>query len=624
MATAADPSHYVIEYARPGSSEKCNGRPPCNGSTIVLGDLCFGTKNYNGRINDKMQYRHWGCVTPDILYDLAFVDVNRIPGIDRLNPADRLKIHTAVERLAIDPADIPVTARRPIVPKPSLPLASQANRLTAQPSAAPFGIQRPSAPAPVATTSKKRKAPVAKTTSLPVPAHVASPSQYSQPAAYSASQPTQASYSQAPQYGQPRATQAAHGGQITMTQQQRDDAAYLDDDNYDEEEAQYTDFYLSFQSTVVGIQYYDGLVGPGEQVDLVREPTNKYDQNAIQVMNIRMRQVGHIPRQTAANLAPLIDRDLIMVEGTMNDGNLQGRQYTLSVTLSIYGKPGVRSMLEPLLRWATPGKRGFTDAMRLQSGIALSQTASYSAGSSAGPSGTLSFYTYYGNHRNVDTQVLKAYDVVLTTYQTVSADFEAIGGFKTAEELLNAATARKKRKVEKSDKGLFEIKWKRVVLDEAHQIRNPKTKIAQSVSALEGYYRWAVSGTPIVNSPSDLGSLLTFLRMCTPLDQIAMFNRLLSRPLSKGDAAATALLKQLMKHISIRRSKEMQDEQGNRLVELPKVTVHVTNVELDGATRRIYDTVERLSRQRFVDMANAAENGESVPNVVLSLLTRMR
>ncbi|KAG9120079.1 hypothetical protein FRC07_004585 [Ceratobasidium sp. 392] len=838
MATAPDPSNYIIEYARPGSSEKCNGRPPCNGSTIVLGDLRFGTKKYDNKINEKMQYRHWGCVTPDILYDLAFLDVDRIPGVDRLNPADRLKIHTAVQRLAVDPADIPVTAKRPIAAKPSFHSASQASRPAA---AAPFGTQRPSVPAPVPTTSKKRKAAVAKTTSLPAPSYTPSLSQYSQPATY-ASQPAQPSYSQAPHHGQSRATSASYpyGGQITMTQQQRDDAAYLDDDNYDQEEAQFTDFYLSFQSTVVGIQYYDGLVGPGEQVNLVREPTNKYDRNAIQVMNIRLRQVGHIPRQTAAELAPLIDRELIMVEGTMNDGNLQGHQYTLSVTLSVYGKPGVRTILEPLLRWATPGKRGFTDAMRLQSGLALSQTAGYSAESSAGPSyahgsaqnpvyieeltssqqssqssqaqlanqralevieaqrraeelrvmlaglqkvddegrranfldalyeqekqdilnlpehpsppgkddgtltvdllkhqkqgllwclnresvalpqkagephqqfweyrahpgrkgyymntitktpvpldmppaighggvmsdsmglgksltflaliiatkevqpaghdnptligkllyalqpfisdviiyGTLSTYTYYGAYRNVDAQVLKAYDVVLTTYQTVSADFEAMGGFKTVEELTaDAANRTKKRKVEKTDKGLFEIKWKRVVLDEAHQIRNPKTKIAQSVSALDGYYRWAVSGTPIVNSPSDLGSLLTFLRMCTPLDQIAMFNRLLSRPLSKGDVAATTLLKQLMKHISIRRSKEMQDEQGNRLVELPKVTVHVTNVELDEDTRRIYDTVERLSRQRFVNMANAAENGESVPNVVLSLLTRMR
>jgi SWI/SNF-related matrix-associated actin-dependent regulator of chromatin subfamily A3 len=73
--------------------------------------------------------------------------------------------------------------------------------------------------------------------------------------------------------------------------------------------------------------------------------------------------------------------------------------------------------------------------------------------------GTLSAYTYYGNTRNVDPEVLKAYDVVLTTYQTVSSDFERAGGFKTVEELVaqKEAPSIKKRKV---DKGLFDIKWK--------------------------------------------------------------------------------------------------------------------------------------------------------------------
>lgn len=168
----------------------------------------------------------------------------------RYSPADRLKVHTAVERLTVDPADIPFTAERP-----SMPSGSQA-RPVARPSAAPFGSQKPSIAAPTATTSKKRKAATTKATAAPTPPAYPPPaSQYSQPVSYTSSQPT---YSQAPQ----RAGQVAYGTQITMTQQQRDDVAYADDDNYDEEEAQYTDFYLSFQSTVVGIQYYDGL---GEQ-----------------------------------------------------------------------------------------------------------------------------------------------------------------------------------------------------------------------------------------------------------------------------------------------------------------------------------------------------------------------
>lgn len=71
----------------------------------------------------------------------------------------------------------------------------------------------------------------------------------------------------------------------------------------------------------------------------------------------------------------------------------------------------------------------------------------------------------------------------------------------------------KKRK--KNDSDLFQVSWKvrfvllagratlrhvfqRVVLDEGHIIRNPKTKVAQSVVALKASRRWVLSGTPIV------------------------------------------------------------------------------------------------------------------------------
>ncbi len=44
--------------------------------------------------------------------------------------------------------------------------------------------------------------------------------------------------------------------------------------------------YVHLPTDVVGIKYYRGLVGYGEQVNLVREPNNQYDRNAIRVMNI--------------------------------------------------------------------------------------------------------------------------------------------------------------------------------------------------------------------------------------------------------------------------------------------------------------------------------------------------
>jgi SWI/SNF-related matrix-associated actin-dependent regulator of chromatin subfamily A3 len=43
--------------------------------------------------------------------------------------------------------------------------------------------------------------------------------------------------------------------------------------------------------------------------------------NAIQVKNIGRTQVGHIPRKVASQLAPLLDRRTITVEGVITDGN---------------------------------------------------------------------------------------------------------------------------------------------------------------------------------------------------------------------------------------------------------------------------------------------------------------
>lgn len=118
--------------------------------------------------------------------------------------------------------------------------------------------------------------------------------------------------------------------------------------------------------------------------------------------------------------------------------------------------------------------------------------------------GALTYITYYGTNRNLGAEELGKYDVVLTTYQTVVSDHN--GGSKVAVE------GSSKRK--KTESTLMNIPWKRVIIDEGHQIRNPSTKAAIAVSALTAERRWALSGTPIVCSSFhvirdvDEGSLL--------------------------------------------------------------------------------------------------------------------
>lgn len=77
---------------------------------------------------------------------------------------------------------------------------------------------------------------------------------------------------------------------------------------------------------------------------------------------------------------------------------------------------------------------------------------------------------------------------MLTTYQTVVSDHG--GGSKVVVE------GSSKRK--KTESTLLNILWKRVIIDEGHQIRNSTTKAAIAVSALKAERRWVLTGTPIV------------------------------------------------------------------------------------------------------------------------------
>jgi len=59
--------------------------------------------------------------------------------------------------------------------------------------------------------------------------------------------------------------------------------------------------------TCVGIRYYKGVVHQGEYVSLRREPHNRYDANAIEIVNRYNEKVGYVRRMEAAVLAPIMD-----------------------------------------------------------------------------------------------------------------------------------------------------------------------------------------------------------------------------------------------------------------------------------------------------------------------------
>jgi SNF2 family DNA or RNA helicase len=57
------------------------------------------------------------------------------------------------------------------------------------------------------------------------------------------------------------------------------------------------------------------------------------------------------------------------------------------------------------------------------------------------------------------------------------------------------------------------VHWWRVVLDEAHNIKEAKTQAARACAELESNRRWCVTGTPFNTSTEDLLGQAAFLKL---------------------------------------------------------------------------------------------------------------
>ncbi|KAJ6182185.1 hypothetical protein N7485_000827 [Penicillium canescens] len=151
----------------------------------------------------------------------------------------------------------------------------------------------------------------------------------------------------------------------------------------------------------------------------------------------------------------------------------------------------------------------------------------------------LSVCVYHGATRAKTSKTLDDYDIVITTYGTLTSDF-------------NSSASDKAKKA-----GLFSIHWYRIILDEAHTIKNRNAKATQSAYALDAQYRWCLSGTPLQNNLDELQSLIKFLRV-KPYDDLAAWRDQISRPLANGRGGlAIQRLQVYLKAFMKRRTKDV-------------------------------------------------------------------
>ncbi|KAF3908917.1 hypothetical protein AA313_de0208672 [Arthrobotrys entomopaga] len=145
------------------------------------------------------------------------------------------------------------------------------------------------------------------------------------------------------------------------------------------------------------------------------------------------------------------------------------------------------------------------------------------------------------NDRRLNMSDINNYDLLITTYGVVAS-----GSY--------IATAIRKHH------------WRRIVLDEAHVIRERNTNQAKRIFSLNADYRWCLTGTPVQNKLDDYGSLLQFLKH-PYYGTREKFNKEIIKPLRCRGPFALQKLKHLISETTIRRLKSgtslgLQDPQN--------------------------------------------------------------
>ena len=194
-----------------------------------------------------------------------------------------------------------------------------------------------------------------------------------------------------------------------------------------------------------------------------------------------------------------------------------------------------------------------------------------------------------------DPRILRDADVVVTSYGVLVSDCRA---WLQQQE---ANTATKQVHVAESSlsrPGLLKLYWHRVILDEAHVIKNHHTETARACYTLNSRHRWALTGTPLQNTIDDVYSLIRFLGH-EPWCEHRFWRKVVTDPYKAGDPAGMARLHLLLSDLLLRRTKTSKDSSGQHIVFLPPRLVHITPVILEDEEREFYQAIVDKSKSVF-------------------------
>lgn len=205
---------------------------------------------------------------------------------------------------------------------------------------------------------------------------------------------------------------------------------------------------------------------------------------------------------------------------------------------------------------------------------------------------------------------LEEIDVLLASYNTLAYDF------KPNKKQGDSEPELKKMK----STGIFDAKFHRIILDEAHTIRNMKTRAFKAINLLKAERRICLTGTPLQNGPDDILALFNFLGV-QPLGDRDIFRRSITQPIKSGDQDGLARLRVTMSHFALRRTKAAANLNiPDKVVELRTVTFPENDHH-----NRIHQTLFQSARGALqITLSNGDGEAFKVYSTVLEAITRIR
>lgn len=160
-----------------------------------------------------------------------------------------------------------------------------------------------------------------------------------------------------------------------------------------------------------------------------------------------------------------------------------------------------------------------------------------------------------------------------------------------------------------------EIEFAYCFIDEAQHIKNPKTMNAHSVKKINAEHKFALTGTPIENSLTELWSIFDFI-MPGYLYSSREFRNRYETPLVKdGDSMTANSFRARIKPFMLRRMKT------DVLNELPEKIENTMYAELTNEQRDMYSAYLALAKDKTVQLLGEGGQGKMR---ILTLLMRLR